>query len=174
MTVRALPALSLSLLALSLGSCGPDDPAAPAALVPASYASYTQVRGCRTTTEHLSAASSGAAADHVRVLTSPEAASAYLANAPTLPTGTVVIKEEFNDPDCARVTAWTVMRKEQGYDPAHGDWHWQRVRADYRERADGSEERVVGAVLEDGRVSRCFNCHDTPACVARDWMCTEP
>ncbi len=172
MTVRN--ALAVSLLALSLGSCGPDDPAAPTPLVPAAYANYTEVRGCRMTIEHLSPASSGAAAIRVRVLTSPEAASAYLANAPTLPTGTVVIKEEFNDDACARVTAWTVMRKEQGYDPAHGDWHWQRVRADYRERADGSEERVVGAVLEDGRVNRCISCHDTPACRSRDWMCTAP
>lgn len=162
-------------VALSVGSCGPgESPPAVTALVPTRYDQFVEVRGCRPTIEHLAGMTSGAPTTHVRVLSSPESASAYQANAMTLPAGTVVIKEEFNDDSCATVTAWTVMRKEHGYDPSHGDWHYQRVRADYRERADGSLERAVGAVLEDGRVSRCISCHERPACLARDYMCTEP
>jgi hypothetical protein len=49
-----------------------------------------------------------------------------------------------------------------GYDPTHGDWHWQRVRASDR------------SVLEDGRVARCITCHETADCTARDWQCTQP
>lgn len=114
------------------------------------------------TTEH--AASGDAPVTNIRVLTNPEAASAYRMNAAALAAGTLVIKEESDDPNCAHITAWTIMHKEPGYDSAHGDWHFQRVRASDR------------AVLEDGRVARCFNssCHGAPACTGRDWMCTDP
>jgi hypothetical protein len=78
--------------------------------------------------------------------------------------GTVVLKEEYADPECRELSAWTVMRKEPGYPPAAGDWHWQRVMADR-------------TVTEDGHVARCIDCHrtyDLGACLSRDWMCTEP
>jgi hypothetical protein len=114
------------------------------------------------TTEH-TATTPGLVASHIRVVTNPAAADAYRMNAPALPVGTLVVKEEYADPSCARLRAWTVMRKEPaGYDPAHGDWRWQRVRAADR------------AVLADGRVSSCIACHDTPECRARDWQCTVP
>lgn len=157
--MRSLPAcLSLALLA----QCGPEAPSGPASLVPSNYAtSYVEVRRCRSTVEH-QPNPSGDVVRNIRVWVSPGAAQAYINNAATLPAGAVVIKEEYGA-SCNRadLLAWTVMRKEAGYDPPRGDWHWQRVRAS------------TNAVLEDGRVQRCISCHDTAACRARDWQCTE-
>lgn len=153
-----LPGLSL----LVLVSCGPADPAGPSALVPTDYRSrYIEVRRCRGTIEH-QPNPAGDVIRNIRVWVSPEGAQAYINNAATLPAGTVVVKEEFGG-SCneADLLAWTVMRKEAGFDPPNGDWHWQRVRSPAR------------TVLEDGRVSRCIRCHDTTACRARDWQCTD-
>jgi hypothetical protein len=154
--------MGLCALGLLVPACS-DPPDTPTSLVPAGYTTrFVQVRGCRNTIEHLASATSGAATSHIRVVINPEAAAAYRAGAATLPVGTLVIKEEFDDPDCRTVTGFTVMRKEPaGYDPAHGDWRWQRVRA------------RDSAVLEDGTVQRCWSCHNRPACTARDWQCTE-
>ncbi len=116
------------------------------------------------TVEH-SATTPGLVVSHIRVLTSPEAAAPYRANAARLPVGALVLKEEYANASCSRLRAWTVMRKEPaGYDAAHNDWRWQRVRAADR------------AVMVDGRVASCISCHDTPRapCTARDWQRTVP
>jgi hypothetical protein len=156
--MRALFVVTL----LALGSCGPEGVSGPSSLVPADYATrFVEVRRCRNTVEH-QPNPSGDVIRNIRVWINPEAAQAYINNARTLPAGTVVVKEEYGG-SCNRadLLAWTVMRKEAGFDPPRGDWHWQRVRS-------GN-----GAVLEDGRVQRCISCHDTAACRARDWQCTE-
>lgn len=160
---RAAPLVALALLGLSSG-CGPDDPAV-ASLVPPDYlARFPEVRGCRMTFEHISSYGAGTGSiSNIRVVASPEAVSAYRVAGRTLPVGAVVIKEEYADPTCSTVIGWTVMRKEPaGYDTAHGDWRWQRVRASDRQ------------VLEDGRVARCISCHSAADCTARDWQCTQP
>ena len=156
--------LALLPLCLALLSCGPEEtPPPPTSLVPDGYgARFVEVRGCRMTSEHV-ATTPDLVVSHIRVLTSPEAAAPYRMNAARLPVGALVIKEEYADASCSRLRAWTVMRKEPaGYDAAHNDWRWQRVRAADR------------AVLVDGRVASCISCHDTPACTARDWQCTVP
>lgn len=158
--MRSLTFLGFPALLLS---CGPEDPPAPTSLVPADYAStFVEVRGCRMTSEH-TATTPGLVVSHIRVLTNPEAATPYRTHAPQLPVGTLVIKEEYADPSCSRLRAWTVMRKEApGYDPMRNNWRWQRVRASDR------------AVLVDGRVESCASCHAAAACRARDWQCTVP
>lgn len=146
-------------------SCGPETtPATP--LVPANYAAtYTRVRACRTTTEHISTYDAGMPSiSNIQVLINPSAAAQYRQRGVTLPAGTTILKEEYADPTCTTIVGWTVMYKEAaGYDTAHGNWHWQRVRASDR------------AVLEDGRVTRCFNggCHAVADCTAYDWTCTQ-
>lgn len=152
----------LFVLLGALVSCGPEGIMGPTSLVPPDYsARFTEVRRCRATIEH-QPNPAGDVVRNIRVWINAESARAYIDNAATLPAGTVVIKEEYGG-SCnnADLLAWTVMRKEAGFDPAHGDWHWQRVRASN------------GRVLEDGRVDRCIRCHDTTACRARDWQCTE-
>lgn len=155
----------LAFLSLLTVACGPESnpTPSPTSLVPTDYdGRFTEVRNCRNTIEHTMTVGSSSVSN-IRVVINPEAASAYRMNAATLPVGTLVIKEEFSDASCSRLISWTVMRKEPaGYDPTHGDWRWQRVRASDR------------SVLEDGRVTRCINCHNRPACTQRDWQCTEP
>jgi hypothetical protein len=156
----------VSLTALAV-SCGPVDPPAPTSLVPLGYtATFTEVRNCRRTIEHMSPSPGGPTINFIRVLTNPEAASAYRMNAPRLAVGSLVIKEEYgDDPACERrnLRSWTLMRKEAvGYDREHNDWHWQRVRS-----ADS-------VVISDGIATVCISCHNRPSCTARDWQCTEP
>ena len=159
---RVAVPLAITLLCISAG-CGPADPPPATSIVPANYsATYPEVRGCRTTTEHISDYGAGQPAiTNIRVVLDPAAMANYRVAGQTLPAGTFVLKEEYGDPTCSTIVGWTVMHKEPGYDPAHGDWHWQRVRASDH------------AVLEDGHVTRCINCHNTPACTTRDWMCTQ-
>lgn len=160
---RVVAGVALSLVVLV--GCGPDPAPAPTSLVPSDYARrFPEVRGCRNTIEHASTYGPGTPSiSNIRVVASPEAMPNYRVEGRTLPVGSLVIKEEYGDNSCSTVIGWTVMRKEPaGYDPAHGDWHWQRVRASDR------------AVLEDGRVTRCTSCHERAECTSRDWMCTEP
>jgi hypothetical protein len=98
------------------------------------------------------------------VYINPESADGYTHNADPLPAGTLVIKEEHADPSCADPPiGLSVSHKEHGFDPAHGDWHWQHVLQD-------------GTIDADGRVARCSSsgCHGKPECLPRDWMCTQP
>jgi hypothetical protein len=148
-------AASLAVAAVA-GTCAP---AQPISLVPADYrAHFTATRNCRGTTDHINPLGVPTNIMAIVVYVNPESAAAYDANTNPLPAGTLVIKEEHDDPNCNHVYAWSVARKEPGFDPAHGDWHWQHVLAD-------------GTVEADGRVDRCSSCHS--ACTSRDWMCTQ-
>jgi len=123
-------------------------------IFPANYReTYTEVRNCRPSVEHGGVS--------VRVLASPLAAQPYLEEQNPLPLGSVVVKEEFDGPECddADLIRWRVMRKESpGFDSEHGDWHWQWVEADR-------------SVLFDDKAT-CIGCHVRSECVARDYMCT--
>ncbi len=166
MKLRAPPqhTLLLALTIIGAASCGPDE-TTPSSLVPSDYATrFVEVRNCRSTIEHI-ATTPQPMVTNIRVLASPEAAAGYRMNAARLPVGTIIVKEEYDDPSCSRASlrAWTVMRKEAaGSDPTHNDWRWQRVRAS------------DSALLADGRVASCIQCHNRPACTSRDWQCTEP
>ena len=81
----------------------------------------------------------------------PAAAELYERGPYPLPSGTLIIKEEFGDAGCTDLLGWTLMHKQPaGYDPRFGDWRWQRL--DPR-----------GKVLEDGRLPRCASCHAASA-----------
>jgi hypothetical protein len=160
--LRSLPGFALALISVS---CGGTDAPAVTSLVPADYAAtFVQVRDCRTTIEHaFSTPDGGPTVTNIRVLINPESAAAYLANAPTLPANTVVIKEESNAADCSNVISRSVNVKQEGYDPTNDNWHWQRVLASNN------------AVLMDGRVPFCISCHQSEcAAMNRDLMCTTP
>jgi sugar lactone lactonase YvrE len=126
----------------------------PESLLPADYlASYVEVRDCRFSLEH--------GGITIRVLASPGAAEAYQDEAETLPVGSIIVKEEYSDSDCSpsSLLRWRVMRKEApGFDPEHGDWHWQFV----------TPRREV--VYDDK--ATCISCHLAPDCTRRDYMCT--
>lgn len=125
-------------------------------IFPADYRdSYIEVRDCRMSIEHGGVS--------IRVLADPASAEPYLREQSPLPVGSIVVKEEFDGPDCVDrdLVRWRAMRKEApGFDDEHGDWHWQWVDAPGR-----------GVRFDDK--TTCIGCHLEPACVARDYMCTE-
>ena len=141
------PALAALLLGLAtLVGCSDDGPSdsGPAPLFPADYASsYTEVRDCRSSTEHEFA--------HVRVLADPQALGPYQGRDADFPVGSIVLKEEydFGDTECTgSITRWTVMQRlATGSAPATLDWSWQDVEA----------SRRVETVDEP----RCIGCHTT-------------
>jgi hypothetical protein len=145
--------MALTCAALNTG-CDPTSPE-PESLLPAALAAdFVTVRDCRPSIDH----------DLRRILIRVEAGMTerYERGPYPLPSGTLIVKEEFDDPDCATRAGWTLMQKQPpGYDARAGDWRWQRLDAQ-------------GKVLEDGRLTRCSSCHADSACRARDFACAEP
>ena len=122
-------------------------------IFPADYrSSYTEVRDCRNSIEHGGVS--------IRVLTNEVATRPYLDGANPLPEGSVVIKEEFDGPDCEddELVRWRVMRKEEPGFEIDGDWSWQWV------------DRGGRVVFNDK--ATCIVCHQEAECLARDYMCT--
>jgi hypothetical protein len=153
------------LMALALwAACGgqpPAPPPAPPSLLPADYpAGFVEVRDCRLSVEH----------GLVKIVIRTDAATAPIYQNGPYPfaAGTLVVKEEFagDGQGCDQRVGTTLMRKEAaGYDPAHNDWHWQRLDA-------------AGKVLLDGpgtgALSACGSCHAGNGCRGRDFTCAEP
>ena len=130
-------------------------------IFPANYrATFTEVRDCRLAIEHNGAM--------IRVLTNDIATEPYRRNQNPLPVGSIVVKEEYDGLDCsndAELKRWTAMRKEMpDFDPADGDWSWQRVEAPARQ-VSCNTKTCPGFV--------CLTCHKQPACLARDYMCAQ-
>lgn len=80
------------------------------------------------------------------------------------PLGAIVLKAEYSDDDgvsCTQLAGFTAMRREAEFDPAGGDWHWQKADA-------------AGNVFQDGKVARCSGCH--ASCQkppdSFDWTCS--
>lgn len=122
-----------------LGACPADDDPAAEPLFPADYtATFREVRPCRRSGDHDLA--------YVKIWADPIAFEAYSTRTVPFPEGSIVVKEEYANDACTELDGWTVMRREAGFDPAHGDWHWQRVEVGRR-------------VSEDGRLERCQSCH---------------
>jgi hypothetical protein len=74
-----------------------------------------------------------------------------------MPDGAVIIKENFM-PD-RTLAALTVMYKEAGYDPEHGDWFWTKFAAD-------------GKIQATGKAKGCIACHG--AVRSNDFIFTFP
>ena len=150
-------------VALATGAgCGDSAPAAPPpgpSLLPADYAqTFTQVRDCRSSIEHL---------PYILVKTPAALVERYNNGPFPFEVGSLIVKEEFSDRGCTALTGYTLMRKEApGYDARFGDWHWQRLDA---------AGKVVHDGKGDGALAVCANCHlVTAACKVRDFTCTEP
>ncbi len=157
----------VAAILLSCGDSGGDE-----TIYPKDFraAGYQLVRECRSPGEH-----SGISAFTVWV--SPEAVGALeqlFASPDTtaMPAGSVLVKEVYGGSACEEtdVDHWVAMAKEPGFDPEHGDWHWQEVSAD-------------GAIVVDGRDSACIGCHagdPSTTCTGFgemngfDYVCTTP
>jgi hypothetical protein len=114
---------------------------------------WPEVRDCRL---------SPAAHDghSIRVFASPESGQAYLEGDYPFATGTVLVKGEYDDPDCTELIRVSAMeRLGDGEDPERGDWRWLRT-------------DPQGRALEGVEVRSCAGCH--AACAGSDRACTEP
>lgn len=145
-----------ALLALTM-LCGCPEPAPDVEpLFPESYATdWTLVRDCRRSIDHDLA--------YVQVWADPTAAPTYQAREGTLPDGSTLLKEEFADEECTDLVGFTLMRREEGFAEANGDWHWQEVAFDRQ-------------VVTDGSKFECFHCHQDCGGTVEpfDWTCAEP
>ncbi len=117
--------------------------------------SYTQVRTCRHSIDH--------DLNYVTVWTNATATSSYQKHDKPFPAGSVILKPEYQDDKCTKPAGFTAMRRETGYNPNAGDWHWQKAGAD-------------GVVSQDGKLDRCIGCHrnncnDGPP-DGYDWTCS--
>lgn len=145
---------ALAFVALVTGCPTPEPPVDP--IFPENYASeWTMVRDCRRSIEH--------DLSFVQVWADPVAAAAYTSREGTFPNGSLIVKEEFDDPGCTDLSGWTVMRREADFAPAAGDWRWQEVAADR-------------TVVDDGSIFRCFSCHEDcgEPPDGFDWTCAVP
>jgi hypothetical protein len=139
-----LLALALGAAALGCGDDGggDDGDTGTAPAFPSNYAaSYSEVRDCRSSSEH--------ELNRIRVLADPAALAPYRDRDADFPVGSVVLKEEheFADIDCTSAPVrWTVMtRLASGSSPQTLDWYWQDV--------DGAR-RVTSE-----NDSLCISCH---------------
>lgn len=158
-TLRTPTIIAFVLLCHSLAGCGdaPEDGPGPAPVFPEDYvATFQEVRDCRRS------------ADHdllwVRVLANAVAHGPYTNRTENFPEGSVLLKEEYADSACTDLERYTAMRREApGYDPAGGDFRWQRV----------SKSRKVEV---DGKPPTCIGCHATCGVPpdGHDWTCTVP
>ncbi len=78
----------------------------------------------------------------------PSAHEALTGMAGTMPTGAIIVKENYM-PD-STLAATTVMYKADGFDPEHGNWYWLKVLAD-------------GTIEVQGRGAGCIACHSAEA-----------
>jgi hypothetical protein len=101
-------------------------------------ATYREVRNCRRSIDHDNM--------FIRVLADPAAFDPYTGRAEPFPVGSVVLKLEYADEFCTDLDRFSAIRKEDaGFDPASGDWYFQRV-------------NLRREVTEDHQ-ERCFRCH---------------
>jgi len=151
---------ALALIA-ALAACGTDAKPLEPPVFPADYASsYTEVRNCRGPSEH--------DLMYIRVLASPDAVTAYQGRTAPFPTGSIVIKEEYDvsDMTCSgAIQVWTVMEKlDDASSPGTLDWHWQKV----------DSHRTTKSVDDP----TCINCHTTCTPTGSrggyDFTCTAP
>jgi hypothetical protein len=148
MSDAALALLASALLA-SVGcraddGSDPDPDAAPPleAVFPEDFeAHFMEMRACRLSHEH--------ELRFIRVFASASAEAPYAALSPDTPypVGAILVKPEYDEPDCTVPLSYTAIEKlEPGANPGGGDWRWQRVDLDFE-------------VVEDGAPERCLTCH---------------
>jgi hypothetical protein len=80
-----------------------------------------------------------------RIYVHPVLADSLPVGGGAAPNGSIVVKCNLDADD--EVKNFTVMAKVPGYDPAHNDWFWAMYDPE-------------GAVLAQGRVQGCIDCHD--------------
>jgi hypothetical protein len=137
---------------LAVAGCAQVDSPNPEVVLPVDYrTSFVEVRGCRPSLDHMTA---------IVVRTPPDLSEVYDRGPFPFPTGALLVKEQYRDPQCMDLAEYNVMKKrEEGYAPGGADWQWYRL-----------DERQH--VIESGKIARCASCH--LSCGGpRDRACTD-
>lgn len=92
----------------------------------------------------------------------PAAMEALQGGASVMPTGAVIVKENYM-PD-STLAAVTVMVKVPGYNPEHSDWFFTK------HLPDGALDQSPEGMPMEGRLAGCQNCHAARA--ANDYLYT--
>jgi hypothetical protein len=88
---------------------------------------------------------------------SPPVREALQSKTGQLPDGSIIVKENYTPEK--ELAAVTVMYRRTGYNPEAGDWYWLKYGPDK-------------ALLAEGRVDDCINCHRSVQ--NNDWVFTGP
>jgi hypothetical protein len=135
-------------LVVALASCGPP-PAAPP--FPTDYeASWQEARTpCTLSHDH--------ELRYIRVFTNAAAFEPYTQAMSAYPVGSILMKVEYDDPECSEPISFVSMEKlDPGMAaPEELGWSWRRFDSDLREVHDA-----------DAIPSTCIDCHR--------WHCAEP
>lgn len=131
-----------TLVVAALAACGTDASPGEPPLFPENYAAtYQEVRDCRHSLEH--------DLMRVRILASPDAVTPYTGRGQPFPTGSIILKEQYDggDTDCTGpILSYTVMQKlEDGASPETLGWTWQEV---------GEDRKII-----DSPTASCVQCH---------------
>jgi hypothetical protein len=143
----------LCLAALATLACAEVDSPNPVEVLPDDYrTTFVEALGCRSSSSHM---------NNILVRVHQDLQGVYETGPYPFPQGALVVKEEYRDPGCTDLTAYSVMRKEApSSDPASGDWTFFKL--DVRRR-----------ILEKN-MPRCVSCHAQPTCRTRDRVCADP
>ncbi|MEE9305733.1 MAG: cytochrome P460 family protein [bacterium] len=87
----------------------------------------------------------------------PEAVKGMKSKKGVMPEDAIIVKENYK-PN-RQLAAVTVMYKEPGYDPMHGDWFWTKFKPD-------------GGILKAGKPAGCISCHGSVR--SNDYIFTFP
>ena len=149
-----------TLTAITLSACNSWD---EEAAFPENYqSSYTKLHDC-TESAH-------PAANYVVTWLSPEGAESWAAmmegvtggaEPGPLPTGTVLVKAQYEDSACSELSGYTAMEQlAPSSSPELGDFRWQFINAD-------------GSCNDCDAGTNCSSCHTTPNCgTAFPYVCT--
>jgi hypothetical protein len=140
--------ISPFILLLACGGCFEDTSSVKSAILPPDYQTqFLLARTCQADTNN----AHGQGYQIIR-------ANALAMQGPPYAPGSVFVSELHRDPACTNLQAIHALAKEEpGYDPANGDWHWQRL---------SSLQRV----LDDGKLAACATCHAD--CALSDRICS--
>jgi hypothetical protein len=142
----------LALVPALLAGCAEVDSINPQLVLPTDYRTrFVQVRGCRPSLDHMMS---------IVVRTPPNLALVYDDGPYPFPADSLVVAEQYQDGSCMSLFGYVVMKKEPGYDPANGDWHWYVLDDNLH-------------VQEGGKITRCTKCH-RDCSKARDHVCAQP
>ena len=87
--------------------------------------------------------SSSVHGDFVQIWLNSEALMAITAGE-TMPDGSILLKETFDDAEGNELKDITVMKKIDGYNPSGSDWYWAQYLEDGTVQTSGSPDMCIG------------------------------